>query len=496
MMEKGDGVTIRLSGKYEKPDISFYKVIPGTRKPSLLEKNLGVSLSDSVKSIINHPLVDHKDYKLRVDPAGGPGEEKKTPIIPEGKNNDKTMENAVAIEKSLEGIPEAPEPKLPITLAASREDIQSEEENSAEDEGIEPGKAEKLEVVFPGNAKITEQRKLWYGGIYSSPVARLISASTENSELALNKLATCFNVKAPDFTEYRPFFFSNAKSKDAMLKPFNYVRDKTRFEELPFNFFHSHAKYDVESMDKVPLKDYAKQKAFKNWMRENSRELATGFDIIFDIDSKDLQGNDSYLGAKKLRDLLKKMDIPFSLNFSGSKGFHIRIPNEILFRVVPEFLLYIKREPDNLRSFFGRLVEFTKENGIQVDEKAYSGDMRCQIRVLWSVHPATGSVVKPLTDEEFDSLEGKTLAQIQEVFLVENLIKGNPAIGARKLNLQRNEFIVRIPVSDSEYISWQEAEKQERGDWKDIRNVTNAIVKELRALSKDDPKTLSAILEE
>jgi hypothetical protein len=37
-------------------------------------------------------------------------------------------------------------------------------------------------------------------------------------------------------------------------------------------------------------------------------------------------------------------------------------------------------------------------------------------------------VVKPLTDKEFDSLQGKTLLQMQEMYKPSNLIKGNKAL--------------------------------------------------------------------
>lgn len=190
------------------------------------------------------------------------------------------------------------------------------------------------------------------------------------------------------------------------------------------------------------------------------------------------------------------MQIPFSVNFSGSKGFHVRIPSALLNTHVPELLEYVKKEPGNLRKFFNRILEFTSAHGIIVDEKAYSGDMRCQIRVQWSVHPATGSVVKPLTDAEFDALEGKTLAQIQEIYRVDNQLKGNPRIGAKKLNLQKNEFIVRIPVDEDVYLTWQEAKEEGRPDWEEIRSVTNQVTKELRALSNNHPKEFNQLMVE
>lgn len=303
MLAENQGVTIRLSGKYEKADIVFSRIIPGTRRPSILERNLGQSLSDSVKAILQSPIVDHKKYKISVESSGGPGNEKKTPVRPPVVQEvplDRETEQAVAVEKAISGIPDIPDPEnqYPETVSEKQaEEIFSneDEEEIPEEDLVPEEKAKRLADVFPENDRITTLRKLWYRGDMSRSVARLISAATENTELALNKMPACIDVKEKDFTEYRPFFFSNDRSKELMLKPYLYVLDKARFDELPFNFFHSHAKYKIDDFENIPLKAFKKQKEFRNWMREHSREIATGLDMIFDIDSKDPQGTDSYV---------------------------------------------------------------------------------------------------------------------------------------------------------------------------------------------------------
>lgn len=385
----------------------------------------------------------------------------------------------------------------------SKEEVEVNDVNKV-DNGAR--KEASLEEVFPENKKITALRKKWYRGGMSNSIARLISASTENRELALNKLPTCMWVKEEDFVEYRPFFLNNSRVKNDMLKPYEYILKATRLDELPFNFFQSHATYDVAEFDHISLKDFKKQKEFKEYLKENSRSLITGMDIIFDIDCKDPEKNDSYEDARKLRDLLKTMNIPFSLNFSGSKGFHIRIPSKKILQEVPEFLKYIQSNASNLGEFFNRLSDFTLSHGITVDKKAYSGDVRCQIRVLWSVHPATGSVVKPLTDAEFDALNGKKLREIQEMYRVDNLISGNSRLGVSKLNLQRrSEFLIRmIPSGYGEYLSWEEMRDSGKFDtvtdgkteWEHYRSeFINPLVKELRKIADNDPKTFNDILE-
>gem|GEM_PF-5702028 len=67
MVKEDDGVTLRTNGKYEKQDIFFSRVITGTRKPSLLEKNVGLSLEQSVNSLIKDPLYDNSRFRIKTD---------------------------------------------------------------------------------------------------------------------------------------------------------------------------------------------------------------------------------------------------------------------------------------------------------------------------------------------------------------------------------------------------------------------------------------------
>ena len=50
-----------------------------------------------------------------------------------------------------------------------------------------------------------------------------------------------------------------------------------------------------------------------------------------------------------MRDLLASKNIPFLLNFSGSKGFHIRIPGSIIAKIVPEAIKFIKDDISNIK---------------------------------------------------------------------------------------------------------------------------------------------------
>lgn len=54
---KGEGVTIRLSGKYDSPDLRYVQDISGSREPTMVEKSVGLSLKQSVLQLVLTPLL-------------------------------------------------------------------------------------------------------------------------------------------------------------------------------------------------------------------------------------------------------------------------------------------------------------------------------------------------------------------------------------------------------------------------------------------------------
>lgn len=208
----------------------------------------------------------------------------------------------------------------------------------------------------------------------SKSIARLICSSTEGRELALNKMPSCSMVKDADFQERRPFFFNNSASMDAMLKPYEYVLEATRYDELPYNFFQSHARYDRSGVPNVPLMDFKKQSDLRAWLRENGSFLVAETDVIFDIDCKDPESTASYVHARKLRDALKSMRLPFSINFSGSKGFHVRIPADEVTKAAPELAEYLKKGDPHYSKGFKAFADFLKMDTKKRDKYGSGGN--------------------------------------------------------------------------------------------------------------------------
>lgn len=486
---KGEGVTLRISGKYEKRDVHFHRKIEGIRPATVVEKSVASSLESTVRSGMENPVVGFGEFVQEkavatefseTVPKDAPAEEIRAPKAPAA--------NIVTPSPAQK----APAPVTPEeTEDAFSEDVP--EEGAQESKGSKkPG----INELFPQNAGISKARRDWYEGQAADQVARAVSAACEDREIGL--LVPREYLKKTDeakFFQSRAFFLSNDPVKAKMLKPWQFVYSFMRMGELPFNFFHSHAALDRSSFPNVPMVG-PEHKEFGEYLLENQHKHVREFDLIFDLDSKDLAGNASYVETRKLRDLFRGMNLPFSLNFSGSKGFHVRIPGKLVNEAAPEIAAFIRADRWNAKALFARMVEFAAANGIAADQGAYSGEARSMIRVPWSVHWATGCVVKPLTDREFDSLEGKNLAEIREAYLVENVLKGNKATGTPKLNFQKKDFEIRMETHLG-WLTWEEmrdsgqfgTESEGKAEWEELRaSYINPLAKELRKMADEDPK--------
>lgn len=481
-LSKGEGVTLRVSGKYEKRDVLFRSKMAGVREATMVEKSVASSLESTVKSGMETPIVGFGEFAPESAPAH-------------------TGTGTSAAPETVREAPAAPNPE-PEPAAAEEAADAFRDPAPSETSGKESGKKPGINELFPQNAAISKARRDWYEGSAGDQVARAVSAACEDREIGL--LVPREYLKKTDeakFFQSRAFFLSNDPVKAKMLKPWQFVYSFMRMGELPFNFFHSHAALDRSSFPNVALVG-PEHKEFGEYLLENQYKHVKEFDLIFDLDSKDLAGNASYVETRKLRDLFRGMGLPYSLNFSGSKGFHVRIPGKLVNEAAPEIAAFIRGDRWNAKKLFSRMVEFAAANGIEADQGAYSGEARSMIRVPWSVHWATGCVVKPLTDREFDSLEGKNLAEIREAYLVENVLKGNKATGTPKLNFQKKDFEIRMETHLG-WLTWEEMRdsgqfgtvSEGKTEWEELRaSYVNPMAKELRQIADSDPKRFNEIL--
>lgn len=537
------GVVIRTGGKYENNDIIPADNISG-REPTLIEKSVGETIRNLVSYQLNNPLIDTKKYKYEVDSVTNEKEANTTVLVVLDESNDPSAVEALKEYKKQNPVSIREQylnsPHKRVSPFIEKEELEEYlwyEDSKKEPTGVEefddddlegfsselkakqkaelPVQKITIEEIWPKNAMITKAKEKWYSNPF---IPRLISAASDGREVwfikdqKIQKLADelgkklWVEYKITNFYGKRMIFLNNTAYREKMEKVFYYNVEKTGTLTTPLSFFESVAKIDIKNPDFIThkkevrhLHDRVGRTKFSNFMKENKLSLITGYDIIYDFDTEDANSTESYDNAKRMRDLLQKMRIPFSLNFSGSKGFHIRIKSHLINEACPEFLSFITENEKNINGVFHKLWEFADKNGIKIDRKLYNWDLRGLIRIEWSVHQSTGSVVKPLKDTEFDELQGMTLQEIQEKYSVDNLLKGN-----LQQKLQRNEFITRME-NDWIFMSWEEMrdsglysdiEANGKKAWENARSdYINPVNKELRALSKDNPKEFAEIIE-
>lgn len=447
--KKREGVTLRTSGKYEWNDVFFLKNIPGQRLPTLIQKSIATSLENMIADCIVRPLLP--SFVLRpVEWSGADPEWLSTP------DNLSVVSN----EKSYR-----------------------------------PQAIHKMSYALQ-----------WYKSKQSDSIARCIFSLADSRELALtipHEFRTADKDQA--FFDIRPFFLKNLEWRDAMMQIWNGIDESIGFFNKPYNFFQSHAKYHTEDIEAYSPKSTAKRREYSEYLKDPKH--IKSFDIIFDIDSKNADTVEAYENARKMHELLSQMGLPFSVNFSWSKWFHFRIDGDIINSAIPEFVEYLRWWNEKVVHVFKNLWYFAQQNDINIDTMAYSGWLRSIIRTPWTVHWATGSVVKPLSDREFESLAWKTLRQIQEIYRVDNVLQGNTELGASRVNFQKKDFIMRVNVGDGRFMSWEEMANSHEFDeqieyegamvpkWKYIRStVINPSMKDLREIEKININEFISIL--
>lgn len=109
----------------------------------------------------------------------------------------------------------------------------------------------------------------------------------------------------------------NAWNIEMLLKNIN----RFDFLKLPMNMYYSLAKFNF-----VPIASFnfiKRKEDYSVWSKEWVNHFA-GLDFAFDIDNKNL--DKAWGDAKKIKEFFDLKRVPYVLSFSGSKGFHIEIP--------------------------------------------------------------------------------------------------------------------------------------------------------------------------
>ncbi len=138
--------------------------------------------------------------------------------------------------------------------------------------------------------------------------------------------------------------------------------------------------------------DEAKRQQERKQFNDNWKNHFNGYDYAIDLDAKDL--SKSYETAKVLKDYLDQIKVPYSVKFSGSKGFHFYIP----FSYLPKSI-----KPINLPKRCSKTTEWliNRLNLKCVDESIY--DHRRVLKLAYSLD--NENVALPLDDFQFSSFK-------------------------------------------------------------------------------------------
>ncbi|MFB6182541.1 MAG: hypothetical protein ABEI78_00600, partial [Candidatus Nanohaloarchaea archaeon] len=144
---------------------------------------------------------------------------------------------------------------------------------------------------------------------------------------------------------------------------------------------------------------------------------APGYDLVFDIDGDDAINkkkdiskeeinkeysrkqiiDEAYKEAEKIVDYLEKHNAPYSVRFSGGKGFHISIQREHIKQYI---------ENNNYPHTAGLFAEFIQDKtNAKIDYKIYS--KKRIYRVPYTMHTETNLICMPLTKQQFKDFKLK-----------------------------------------------------------------------------------------
>lgn len=168
---------------------------------------------------------------------------------------------------------------------------------------------------------------------------------------------------------------------------------KKNFEAFAFFKKNYDVYYSVASFDGFPMFSYApkqREEQQKLFFGVQFTSYWVGYDFVLDIDGETVK--DAYADAVKVKAVFDEFHLPYSLKFSGSRGFHFIVeykdffPSELPLDKCVELAYRIVCNLKEIEDIPG------------VDEKIYQKE-----RLFKLPYSLTGNnVVLPLSDEQFN----------------------------------------------------------------------------------------------
>jgi hypothetical protein len=201
--------------------------------------------------------------------------------------------------------------------------------------------------------------------------------------------------------------------------------EKFRFYERNFDAFTSISTFkDFPMFSFNPVERKAQMENFFNLGGfDNTWE---NIDFIIDIDNKDV--NDSYNDTKRLKVILDEFNVPYSLRYSGNRGFHFVVEGEKFFpqdMPLPQRVKCSRIIAQNLNEI---------ENIPSIDTGIY--DRERVLKLPYSL--VNENVCLPLTDKNFDEwkVDDMHYSKVLQKFVLKNrgLLARDKIINFKGLN--------------------------------------------------------------
>jgi hypothetical protein len=126
--------------------------------------------------------------------------------------------------------------------------------------------------------------------------------------------------------------------------------------------------------------------------------------LFFDFDSKLPLPSDAFEDVQRVIDYLDEMQLPFLVDFSGAKGFHIFVPLKEKIYTSGQYLTDLTRSC---------MLFLRREFGLKtIDPKVANPTKLC--RVPYSIHPKTGLHCSPLNPEWMRTWEIEKIVKYAE----------------------------------------------------------------------------------
>lgn len=171
--------------------------------------------------------------------------------------------------------------------------------------------------------------------------------------------------------------------------------DKLKAYDPSVKLYYDLATYqDEKGSTPMMTFDVKKRKEQKEYFNKNYKNWIKSYDFAIDIDNKDLKK--SWEEAKVIKEIFDNYQLPYSLRFSGTKGFHF---------VIDHKFISLRNRPIKLPEIFLRVVTnlMKDENLESIDTSIY--DARRILKLAYSLCNNNGEeyVCLPLSDSQFNN---------------------------------------------------------------------------------------------